>query len=357
MDKLSKPQIISHIEKSVDYTIFDAKWIPCSAKFVIMGTRPRGTGIIQIYEVSSGNLSLIKTIDKPNPIKCGTFKASSLRTRYLATGDFKGKLQLYDLEKPSEPVYSANAHGEIINAIDGVAGDSIGCGAPEILTGSREGSVKVWDIRQKDQPVATMEPVVGGSRRDCWTVAFGNSYNCEERCVTAGFDNGDIKMFDLRMMTLKWETNLKNGVCCIEFDRRDVAMNKLVATTLESKLFLFDLRTQHPTKGFAYLTEKAHSSTIWLVRHLPQNREICATAGGNGSISLWKYEYPEKRYIEDAEGIQEGVIGSLKLLQQSTMSSQPVNSLDWSPDKLGLAVCTSFDQCVRVIITTKLNLQ
>jgi hypothetical protein len=40
-------------------------------------------------------------------------------------------------------VYSADAHGEIINAIDGVAGESIGCGAPEILTGSREGSVKV----------------------------------------------------------------------------------------------------------------------------------------------------------------------------------------------------------------------
>ncbi len=35
--------------------------------------------------------------------------------------------------------------------------------------------------------------------RDCWTVAFGNSYNDEERCVLAGYDNGDVKMFDLRM--------------------------------------------------------------------------------------------------------------------------------------------------------------
>ena len=34
--------------------------------------------------------------------------------------------------------------------------------------------------------------------RDCWCVAFGNSYNDEERCVLAGYDNGDIKMFDLR---------------------------------------------------------------------------------------------------------------------------------------------------------------
>lgn len=30
-------------------------------------------------------------------------------------------------------------------------------------------------------------------------MAFGNSYNDEERCVLAGYDNGDVKLFDLRM--------------------------------------------------------------------------------------------------------------------------------------------------------------
>lgn len=33
-------------------------------------------------------------------------------------------------------------------------------------------------------------------------------------------------------------------------------MNKLVATTLESKFHVYDLRTQHPEKGFASLSEK-----------------------------------------------------------------------------------------------------
>lgn len=33
-------------------------------------------------------------------------------------------------------------------------------------------------------------------------------------------------------------------------------MNKLVATTLESKFHVYDLRTQHPEKGFASLAEK-----------------------------------------------------------------------------------------------------
>lgn len=35
------------------------------------------------------------------------------------------------------------------------------------------GTVKVWDPRQKDTPVANMEPTEGETRRDCWTVAFG----------------------------------------------------------------------------------------------------------------------------------------------------------------------------------------
>lgn len=54
-----------------------------------MGSRPRGTGVIQIYEVSSGELMLVKDIERSNQMKCGTFKASGLRDRYLATGDFK----------------------------------------------------------------------------------------------------------------------------------------------------------------------------------------------------------------------------------------------------------------------------
>jgi len=30
--------------------------------------------------------------------------------------------------------------------------------------------------------------------------------------VCAGYDNGDVKLFDLRTMGLRWETNVKNGV-------------------------------------------------------------------------------------------------------------------------------------------------
>lgn len=48
------------------------------------------------------------------------------------------------------------------------------------------------------------------------------------------------------------------------------------------------MRTQHPTEGFACLTEKAHKSTVWTGRHLPQNRDIFMTGGGNGGFNLYK---------------------------------------------------------------------
>ena len=48
-------------------------------------------------------------------------------------------------------------------------------------------------------------------------------------------------------------------------------------------------------------------------------------------------------------------MGSVQLLASKTVSTQPINSFDWSPDKEGLACCGSFDQCVRVVVVTKLN--
>lgn len=46
-------------------------------------------------------------------------------------------------------------------------------------------SAQVWDPRTED-PVLSLEPVEGETPADCWTVAFGNSYNDAERCIAAG---------------------------------------------------------------------------------------------------------------------------------------------------------------------------
>jgi hypothetical protein len=62
-----------------------------------------------------------------------------METRNLATGDFDGNLQIWDLERLETPIYTVKAHKQIINCIDGVGGLGIGEGAPEILTTSRDG--------------------------------------------------------------------------------------------------------------------------------------------------------------------------------------------------------------------------
>uniref|UniRef100_T1IV50 Dynein axonemal assembly factor 10 n=1 Tax=Strigamia maritima TaxID=126957 RepID=T1IV50_STRMM len=351
---MDKPQIIVHAEKALNYTVFDTKWIPYSAKIMVLGSHPSNTGAFEIYELNDGSLTLLKQESKSKAIKCGTFGASTMYQRELATGNFDGKMQIWNLEKSEFPIYSVDAHKEIINCIDGIGGLGEGKGAPEIVTGSREGSVKVWDPRQKKRPVACMEPAPQETRRDTWTVAFGHAYHQNERCVCAGYDNGDVKMFDLRTLSVKWETNLKNGVCCVEFDRKDIQMNKLVATSLESKFRVYDLRTLHPKKGFAHLNERAHNSTIWLARHLPQKRDIFMTTGGSGKLCLWKYSYPPNRRINDQDGVPMGVAGSVQQLQNQTIGTQPITGLDWNKDKMGLIVCSGLDQTIRAVIVTRL---
>eukprot|EP00899_Mesostigma_viride_P010662 jgi/Mesvir1/19598/Mv09896-RA.2 len=355
-DATDKPQILEHINKSLTITIYDTKWIPCSARFVCMGTYARSTGSIQVYELAGTELKLLSESEKKSGFKCGTFGASALADRYLATGDFAGDLTIWDLERMETPIMHTQSHVSIVNAIDGMGGPVRGYGAPEIATGGRDGRVCVWDPRQKSAPVAVFEPADAAQARDCWTVAFGNSFNDEERCVLAGYDNGDVKMFDLRTGKQRWETNVGNGVCAVEFDRKDIAMNKFVAATLESSFNVFDARTLHPEKGFARVKEKCiHGSTVWTCKHLPQNRDIFMVGGGDGSISLYKYSYPSQRQLKDDKGVPYGVPGEVKLVGNRTLSTQPISCFDWSPDKEGLSVMGSFDQCVRVGIVTKLH--
>jgi hypothetical protein len=58
-------------------------------------------------------------------------------------------------------------------------------------------------------------------------------------------------MFDLRAGKVRWETNVRNGVCGTEFDRKEIQMNKFCVTTLESQV---RVRSPHPAFSLIFLT-------------------------------------------------------------------------------------------------------
>ena len=88
---------------------------------------------------------------------------------------------------------------------------------------------------------------------------------------------------------------------------------------------------------------------------MPQNRDVWMVLGGDGSLSLYKYQYPDQRKIKDENGKEYGIAGQVNMLAQRNVSTQPFCAFDWHPDKEGLAVCGSFDQCIRICAVTKLN--
>lgn len=358
-DGSTAPQIIEHISHSVNFTPFETRWVPGSARFIVAGCYPKGTGTIRVYGLGEGKLDNIAESDKKEGIKCATFGASLYEHRTLATGDYGGVLNCWDLEDLSKNTFNVKGHKSIINCIDAVGGLNVGGGAPEIVTGGRDGCVKIWDPRTQD-PVASLEPADGQSARDCWSVAMGNAYNDEERCVCAGYDNGDIKLLDLRANKLRWEANIKNGIVGLQFDRKDIKMNKLVVTSLESKFRVFDMRTQSKSQGFASMTQQQgdakSKSTVWMTNHTPQNRDLFMTTSGNGTLTMYKYNYPAQRVMQDPETHEtRGVCGTVTVLNSRRVSDQPIVSFDWHPEKQGLCVMTALDQTVKVGIVTKLS--
>lgn len=360
MNTTSAPQTIEYVNKSLDFTPHDSKFIPGSAKIVTCGVSPSGTGALKIIELDrEGTKDLYHDLSfRPSGIKCATFGASKLGDGHLAMGSYDGTLSLSDIthqNKTDDIFCIKKAHEGIINAVDGIGGTSGSYGAPELVTGGKDGCVKVWDQRQK-QPTAVLNSDKSSSApRDCWAVAFGDSYNNDERSILAGFDNGDVKLFDLRTSNIVWETNVENGVTSVQFDRPDIQKNKVVVTTLESKFRCYDMRTQHSSDGFAFTSERAHRSTVWLSKFLPQNRDIFLTGGGNGGLNIYKYTYPKNRVGKHRDGSPIGISGSVELLNSRVISTQPIVSFDWSPDRQGLCCLTSMDQTLRVFVITKLE--
>ena len=80
------------------------------------------------------------------------------------------------------------------------------------------------------------------------------------------------------------------------------------------------------------------------------------TGGGNGGLNIYKYHYPKNRVGKHSQdGTPIGIAGSVELLNSRVLSTQPIVSFDWSPDRAGLACMSALDQTMKIYIVTKLD--
>ena len=373
-------QISVHSSISLDETIHDVKWIPSSARFCVLGAHARGTGSLQVFELentheessslSSSSSSPISSrlnmkakgkCEYEHAMKCGTFAGSDTIEREFFAGDFCGQLLCWDMENLTKPTrVIKNSHESIINSIDGCYNKL----SKVIVTGSRDGSVKVWDVRCKHSEPIMNFPSSSAKVSECWSINVGNAKNDSEPMILAGYSDGMVKMFDLRRgnggePALYWETNVSRGVCGVEFDRKAIEMNKFVVTCLESHSKVFDARTFNRKRGgfsSSVVTEVTENGpTIWGVKHSPFNRELSIFLGGDGTLSMHKYTYPKQRRLQLNEKECIGNVGQTHLLVESKVSTQPINAFDWNKDKEGLALCSSFDSRIRLLFITGMN--
>jgi hypothetical protein len=161
------------------------------------------------------------------------------------------------------------------------------------------------------KPLSTMaSPKKQVEGHDVWCVnmGVGGQGNDDEMLVVAGYDNGDLRVMDLRMGQAVFETNLQHGICSVELSPRrqgqavgSRTLSSLAATTLEGSMHVFDLAdglfkpTTSTTAGLnatSTVTEEivavqsGDDSTLWQIRHIPQRPDMLAVTDGGGYMHL-----------------------------------------------------------------------
>ena len=109
MDQKARPAIVLALTTACSLRRNDVKWVPCSARFALVGCHSRGTGALQVYSLNHGKLDIMVDTEKQHGFKCGTFGASSLEERHFATGDYEGRLAVWNLEHVDLPIFSVRA--------------------------------------------------------------------------------------------------------------------------------------------------------------------------------------------------------------------------------------------------------
>lgn len=172
-------------------------------------------------------------------------------------------------------------------------------------------------------------------------MAFANAADTAGRCVIGAYENGNLNVYDLRTLKMVANAHTEHRVCSVECHGKYAKMGAVVCGTRQGslQLYRFDDNLNHICCARQVHQEAcAGSKTIWCVRHLPQNADIFGTCDGTGSVRLW--------------GCQ---AASFTQLAELKVDKAAVNSFDWHPNRVGLAVCSTFSKKINIICTANLE--
>ena len=262
-------------------------------------------------------ISEVGGVRRGKAVRCATFNSSPLEERHLVTGDFSGGLAVWDVDDLVEPVQEVTgAHTDLIHSLTGTAG--------LLVSGGREGMVKVWDRRDLRRSVLSMEGEGERGRAEVWTVEAGP--DCDSVC--AGYSNGDVRLFDCKAGKVRWQASLAKGVTSLNLLTED----RLVGGSVGGNVVVWDLTSDQRTDT------KLESNTVWSAVASPHDESVVVATLGSGAIHLLSLTRAH-----------------LTKLTSHQSSDKPLTTWTWSRDKPGLGLATGFDQNIRVVIVTNIQ--
>ena len=265
--------------------------------------------------------SLVEETENPIGLKC-CLPVKSIRNQVIS-GDFQGTLDLWDLGRLQEgPLYSWKAHERLIHSIDFI--DEM-----LMVSGSRDGTVKIWDLRTKSTfPVVRIDPENEIDRSDCWAVCG------RQQRLAIGFANGDARLFDMRNRHELWRDNMGSGVSAIRLAQNQ--QDGWTVGTVDGQIHFFHEACDHHHHP-CRLSWNAHDSTVWSIHQLTNSR-IWVTGGSDGLLKFHTCEHENEGNL-------------ISTLFQQSLASSPLASLDTIPINDEFLITTvSFDRKLFALI-------
>lgn len=199
----------------------------------------------------------------------------------VLTGRRDGLVRVWDLATGEQRVTLAGHTG-------GVA--SVACmdfdGRVLAVTGSRDGTIRIWDIEEGEQ-LAVLTGHIG------WVRAVTCAVLGDQAVVVSGGSDGTLRMWDInsgeQLRLFAGHTSWVNAVACTEIQRRAV----LASGSRDGSLRLWDLET-----GTELAALRGHSGGVYTVACAEvDGRVIAATGGDDRTVRIWDLMEQRERCV------------------------------------------------------------